>query len=89
MTEKNKNYIKDHAFSFANLIVLLSMSFTFGKTLQNITSEIDQLKSHTRDERLHMPFEKKIEVFVPRVELDGRLENIDASLIRIESKIDN
>jgi hypothetical protein len=89
MTESKKNYLKEHAFSFANLIVLLSMSFTFGTTLTTITKDIEHLKQHTQDKQLHMSFEKKIEVFVPRIELDGRLENIDNALIRIESKIDN
>ena len=39
--------------------------------------DVDNLKEHAKNETLHMPFEKKIEVFVPRVESDSRLKNIE------------
>ena len=55
------------------------------KDIENNRSKIEK---HEIDFSVHMPFEKKIEVFVPRVELDGRIENIEKSLIRIEKKLD-
>ena len=42
-----------------------------------VNTDVENLKEHTKNNTLHMPFEKKIEIFVPRVELDGRLKNIE------------
>ena len=48
-----------------------------------------KLDAHISDTDKHMPFEKKSEVFVPRKELDQRLNNIKNTLDRIDAKIDN
>ena len=66
-----KAQITTFLFSF---IGVMASVFIYVGSLQ---SDIKNLKEHTVDETLHMPFERKIEVFVPRVELDSRLKNIE------------
>jgi hypothetical protein len=92
MTVQQKNYLKSNWMTLANLILLLTLSFRVGFLISNLENGINKNKvniiEHKQDFSVHMPFEKKIEVFVPRVELDGRIENIEKSLIRIEKKLD-
>ena len=54
----------------------------------SLRTDVDTLKIHSIDETLHMPFKDKIEIFVPRVELDSRMEDMKAQLDRIEKKLD-
>ena len=66
-----KGQITTFLFSF---IGIMATVFIWVGGLQ---SDISSLKDHSKNETLHMPFDKKIEVFVPRVELDSRLKNIE------------
>ena len=91
MTVQQKNYFKNNWMTLANLILLLTLSFRVGFLISNLESGISKNKvdiiEHKKDLSVHMPFEKKIEVFVPRVELDKRLENIEKLLDKIDNKI--
>ena len=87
MTIQQKNYIKDNWMTLANLVILLTLVWNTSRWQQGVEKDIDALKEHTINETLHMPFEKKIQVFVPRIELDSRLENMEKTLKRIEDKI--
>ena len=60
-------------FLFSFIGVMASVFVWVG----GLQSDISSLKDHSKNETLHMPFDKKIEVFVPRVELDSRLKNIE------------
>ena len=53
-----------------------------------IVEALKHLDAHVSDEAVHMSFERKIEIFVPRVELDSRMEAIKQQLNRIEKKLD-
>ncbi|MFD0762973.1 hypothetical protein ACFQZW_12855 [Lutibacter aestuarii] len=88
MTVEQKNYLKNNWLTLANLLVLLTLAYNLGVSQTKIEKDIDVLKLHANDINLHMPFEKKIEVFVPRVELDSRLKNMETMLERIEQKMD-
>lgn len=88
--QKAKNWLSVGLTS-ANLIFLITLSFNIGSIkaeMQNdINSNRESINKHLINQTLHMPFEKKIEVFVPRVELDQRLKNIEKLLDKIDSKI--
>jgi len=87
MTVQQKNYFKNNWMTLANLMILLTLVWNTGRWQQGVEKDIDVLNTHAKNTTLHMPFDKKIEVFVPRVELDSRLKNIELMLDRIESKI--
>lgn len=94
MTVHQKNIIKRDLptwLTLANLIILITLSYNFGASQKEIQKNIEtnkaDIKRHEFNNNLHMPFSKKIEVFVPRVELDSRLENMEKTLKRIEDKI--
>lgn len=84
MAEETKLFIKSNWITLANLILLLSIVVSQAKWQQSVDSRLTALESHVTDKEVHMPFAEKIKIFVPRVELDARLNNIDKSLIRIE-----
>jgi hypothetical protein len=87
MSVENRDYIKNNWMTLANLIILLTLVFNVGKWQNGVDKDIDSLKEHSVNETLHMPLERKIQVFVPRVELDARLKNMEVMLKRIDNKI--
>lgn len=92
MTKEQGDYLKKNWLTLANLIVLLTLSFRVGVVLTSLEDGIKAnekaLQEHVIDQSVHMPFERKIEVFVPRSELDSRLDAMTKQLDRIEKKLD-
>ena len=92
MTKEQGDYLKKNWLTLANLIVLLTLSFRVGVVLTSLEEGIKAnekaLQEHVIDQGVHMPFERKIEVFVPRSELDSRLDAMTKQLDRIEKKLD-
>ena len=80
MTDKASNFIKDNLFNVSTLLAVLAF-IIYQSQWQNHVEE------HIQDDGIHMKFERKIEVFVPRMELDERLRNMEKSLQRIEENI--
>jgi hypothetical protein len=104
MTVENRNYVKKHAstwLTLANLVILMFWSFKGGaiqaemqQSIKNNTSEVVEIKQevliHQKDEKAHLPLETQFEIFVPRVELNSRLESIEKSnekIIKTQDKI--
>lgn len=79
--ETKTEYIKNNWMTFANFILLLTVVFRGGYLIADVEARITENKKeinkHIYDPQVHMPFEKKIEVFVPRIELDSRLKSIE------------
>jgi len=92
MTRNQSTYLKNNWLTLANLMILITLSFRVGVVLtsleEGIKTNTKDVKEHKIDVSVHMPFEKKIEVFVPRVEIDGRLDAMAKQLDRIEKKLD-
>ena len=93
MSESNTEFIKKNWLTFSNVIVLISFIIYQARWQQKVDQEISELQksviSHHSDTNQHMPFKDKIELFVPRIELDARLRGIEQILEKIESKIIN
>lgn len=87
MTVAQKDMIKRNWLTFANILVLLGVLIQQAKWQQEVDSRLSVLEKHTLDTTMHMPFERKIEVFVPRIELDARLRNIELSLNEIKETL--
>lgn len=87
MTVKQKNYLKSNWITFANLVLLIGILVQQAKWQQNVDNKLSQFEAHVHDSEMHMPFKDKIEVFMPRIELDARFHNIQQSLKRIEDKL--
>jgi hypothetical protein len=88
MTKPQSDFIKKNVINFATIITLVGFIISQSRWQENVDNRLNSLELHTKNVNMHMPFERKIEVFVPRVELDGRLQSIQNSLIRIEKKIE-
>lgn len=81
MTHQQKSYVKHNIFNISTLLTLLGFIVYQARWQEHVDA-------HIEDTSIHMRFEQKIEVFVPRIELDSRLNNMEKSLKRIEDKID-
>lgn len=74
-------------FTIGNTILLLGILITQVRWQTQVDNRLQILELHVIDKAVHQPFEDKIQVFVPRVEIDARLRNIESSLQEIESDI--
>lgn len=63
----------------------------FGWWASRLESSISQnekkINEHIINKSEHMPFSEKITVFVPRVELDGRLKSIEKTQVEMSKDI--
>ena len=87
MTQEAKQFLKMNWITVANLLLLIGIIVQQSKWQQNVDNKIDEFENHAIDKEMHMPFKDKIEIFVPRVELDGRLKNIEATLLEIKTDL--
>lgn len=81
MTVQQKNYVKHNVFNVSTLIAVIG----FIIYQAGWQSTVD---AHMLNESVHMKFEKKIQIFVPRVELTSEFKNLKDQLTRIEGKLD-
>lgn len=88
MSEKNIEFIKVNVISVTTLIAVIVIFIQQAQWQKSVEINQENFQAHMEDKILHMPFEKSIEVFVPRVELDGRMNNMQNSLNKIEAKLD-
>ena len=86
--ENVPDFLKNNWLTFANFIILITFFVNMGKWQESIDNSIDLFHKHAEDKNMHMPLARKIEVFVPRVELDIRLQNMEKILEKIEKKLD-
>ena len=80
MAEQQLDYLKKNWITFANLIVLLTLSFRVGVVLTDLQNSVkdnkEAIEKHERNESIHLDYEKNSRLFVPRTEIDSRLENM-------------
>ena len=88
MTQATKLYVKNNWFSVANLILLIGIIINLSSWKQKVDDDIKLLIEHKLSSDEHMPFEKKINIFVPRIEIESRMDAIKNQLNRIENKLD-
>lgn len=87
MTHEQKNFIKNNWLTATNLIFLIGIFINQAKWQERVDNKLEEFDRHSKNEVLHMPFREKIQVFVPRVELDSRLRNIENSLTEIKESL--
>ena len=87
MTTEQKSFIKQNWLTATNLVFLIAIVVNQAKWQQTVDSKIIEFDRHINNEIQHMPFQEKIEVFVPRIELDNRLLNIENTLQDIKQAI--
>ena len=84
MTVAQKSFIKNNIPSWINvttLMVVVSFVSYQSKWQEHVDNHID-------DKSIHMQFERRIEIFVPRIEIDSRLSNIESSQEKLDKKQD-
>jgi hypothetical protein len=78
-------------FSLGTLIAVISFIIYMSRWVENIENKVDnntkEILHHASDKVVHMPLQEKIDLFVPRVEIDGRLKNIESALIEIKADL--
>lgn len=87
MTAPQRNNIVSFV-TIANFVLILGFVWQQAQWQQKTDSKIEVLEEHAKDQVLHMPFDKKIQIFVPRVELEGKMNAMQYSLDKIEKKLD-
>tara|TARA_R110002050_G_scaffold5316_1_gene23956 strand:- start:534 stop:827 length:294 start_codon:yes stop_codon:yes gene_type:complete len=74
---------------YVTLIMFVSGIIVASVTSRVIThSRLKRLEEHVIDGDKHWTTEKKIQVFVPRVEIERRFENIERILLKLEKQFD-
>jgi len=68
--------------SVANLIGIVSFAFYIGMWKGDV-------QSHLEDNNIHMTMQDKMELFIPRSELDVELNNIDVNVDHMKSDIED
>jgi len=83
--------MKKNWLTFSNVVVLVSFMLYQAKWQERVDSQISSLQievaKHTSDKDAHRPLGTSIQLFVPRTELDGRLESIMRTLEKIDKKL--
>ena len=74
-------------FLIVNFLFLLGIFAQQVRWQTQVDGRLQILEQHAADKVVHMPLEEKINLFVPRMEIDGRLRNIEESLIDIKSDL--
>jgi len=74
-------------FLIANFIFLLASFAQQVKWQTQVDNRLQVLEQHASDRVVHMPLEEKINLFVPRVEIDGRLKNIEDAIKELSQDI--
>jgi len=85
MTQSSKEFIKMNWLTVANIVLLIGIIVQQSQWQKSVDKDLELFQNHVRDKEMHMPFEQKIQVFVPRVELEGLLRNMQRTLDRIEN----
>lgn len=70
------------------LVVLLAQFAATIRKNSTVDNRLKRLEEHASDNEKHWTTEKKMEVFVPRVELQQKFDNIERILIKLEKKFD-
>ena len=74
---------------YVTVIMFISGIVVASVTSRVIThSRLKRLEEHATDAEKHWTTEKKIQVFVPRVEIEQRFENIERILLKLEKKFE-
>jgi hypothetical protein len=91
MSTENVAYIKKNWLTFSNIVVLVSFMMYQAKWQERVDSQIMELQQdvskHIMDREAHQPLKDRIEIFMPRNEIQGILKSIESSLDKIESKL--
>ena len=91
MSDQNISFLKANWLTFSNIVVLVSFIIYQARWQQRVDIEIKELEKsfiiHYSDLEKHQSVKDKIQMFVPRTELDKRLENIEKTLEKIEKKL--
>lgn len=88
MTTVQKNYIKSNWMTLANFILLLGIVVQQSRWQQRVDTKIEEFDKHKANMEMHIPLKESIHIFVPRVELDARMKNMEQTLSNIDKKLD-
>jgi hypothetical protein len=79
LTDAVKKY-----FTIGNTILLVGILVSQVRWQTQVDNRLQVLEKHANDKVVHMPLEDKINLFVPRIEIYGQLNDIKTSLQEIK-----
>jgi hypothetical protein len=82
LTDAVKKY-----FTIGNTILLVGILVSQVRWQTQVDNRLQVLETHANDKVVHMPLDEKINLFVPRVEIYGQLNDIKASLQEIKADL--
>lgn len=86
MTAKQKSDATIY-ISVTTLITVLGIFWYVAQWMAKTDNRLEQLEQHTKNEVLHMSLEKRINLFVPRVEIESNMKAIREDLKDIKSQL--
>ena len=94
MTDEKKESITKSVpvwLTAANFIFLASLSFQAGSIRTEMAKDISRnkelLEAHTNNIEVHMPYQQKVQLFVPRQEIEYKFKDIKEDLSDIKDAL--
>lgn len=82
--EKQVDFVKRNWIGLSNVLLMIGFIVNVSMWKQKTDDRILHLEKHIDDKSLHMPFDRKIEIFVTRKEYLSLIDKIN----RIDAKVD-
>lgn len=93
MPVEQREYLKRNLFSISTLVLLIGFIVQQSKWQQKTEDDIQLLRhefiDHKSDSELHMTLKDKIDLFVPRVELEKDLQSIKDNMEMMDKNIND
>ena len=83
-----KTFFKDWLPSITAAILVMSNIVFCVKWMSDIENRMEMVEEHSKNSDVHMPWEKKIDIFITRREAEKADDDLKIMLRNIETKVD-
>lgn len=87
MSDSQKDFIKKNGITLANFVMLIGIIITGATWKANVDIEIEESAKHRADKEMHMPFQEKIMLFMPRNEINSRFDMLQQGQDEIKERL--
>jgi len=87
MTVPQRDYIKKHWITFANLVLLVGIVVNQAKWQQSVDDDLARFNKHIENQEIHQNYEDKVKMFIPRTEMEIHLQNLYDILNEIKTDV--
>lgn len=92
MAPETERFLKKNLpawITFANFALLLSFVWYQAQWQQGVDNRLEKLDEHSKDKNVHMPYIEQAREFVPRTELQIKMDMMQKTLEEIKDDIKN